>query len=531
MELASLSPQQMEKLTYLKTSLPLFAERCLKIITKDGQKVPFKFNKAQLYLHKRLEAQKQRLGRVRAVILKGRQEGCTTYVQSRYFHNNLWNSNRSAYILSHQAESTLKIFGMAKRFYDNLPPAIQFPLIKDTEKSMSIENGSTYTVGTAGSAQIGRGLTVQYFHGSEVGFFENADELSTGLMQTVADMAGTEMILESTANGPGNFFYDLVNIAISGKTDFELIFIPWYWMDEYTAPEMNLQEHDLDEDEQKYYEAHKADGLTLAHLAWRRKKIASPEFAGKVWKFQQEYPFTPQEAFIKAEGRFFNIAKLYMAKVRKAKDNPNAPLVIGVDQGRTGDSTEISRRRGDRLLPFETIPADDGKERDMRLAGRLASIIVNENPDMLFVDVTNEHGAVDRLHELGFKKQVRGIHFGEKATDQLRYRNKRTEMHFNFRDWIDEDDKEIPDDQTFLSECAAVPVEKETSSSLKILESKDTIKKELGWSPNKLDAAILTFAYPVKKKNPETRNMPQGQRTQAKSAGWHSNLSSLKGVR
>jgi hypothetical protein len=57
---------------------------------------------------------------------------------------------------------------------------------------MVMENGSGYSVGTAGSAQIGREMTVQLFHGSEVAFYENAEQLSTGLMQTVADAPGTE---------------------------------------------------------------------------------------------------------------------------------------------------------------------------------------------------------------------------------------------------------------------------------------------------------------------------------------------------
>lgn len=77
--------------------------------------------------------------------------------------------------------------------------------------------GSSYTVRYRRVRQIGRGMTVQLFHGSEVAFYENADQLSTGLMQTVADVHGTEVIFESTANGPGNFFYNLVMGAIAGK--------------------------------------------------------------------------------------------------------------------------------------------------------------------------------------------------------------------------------------------------------------------------------------------------------------------------
>jgi hypothetical protein len=523
--LSQLPPGQVAVLKKLAGELPYYSKTCLKIISKEGEILPFVFNRAQEYLHKRIEEQKSWTGRVRIVILKGRQQGCTTYVQGRFFHKTQFRPNLSAYILAHQSESTLKIYAIASKFQTNLPAAIKFPLIKNTERAMTIENGSSYTVGTAGSAQIGRGMTVHLFHGSEVAFYENADELSVGLMQTVADVNGTEMIFESTANGPGNFFYNLCMGAVNGKNGFELIFIPWYWQAEYMDP-LPLSERELTPKEVQYFEAYKADGLTLHHLAWRRRKIAA--FEDKEWKFIQEYPFNPDEAFVRAEGRFFDLAKVYAARGRKPIDSSVAALVVGIDQGRTGDDTKIRRRKGKILFPIETIPADDGQERDMRLAGRIARIIDAERPDKVFLDTTNEHGALDRLHELGYKQIVRGIHFGEQAMDKERYRNKRTEMHFDFAEWIQDPECSIPmNEQRFLSEVGAIPEAKETSNCIKYLVSKDDIKKDLGWSPDELDATVLTFAYPVK------RRVGGVEKTSAaKQPGqWKSKLKSLRGER
>ncbi len=501
----NLDPAYQHVLKRLATDDPFFARYCLKIVDKGGKLVPLVFNKAQTYIHERIEQQKRETGMVRAVIVKGRQQGCTTYIQARFFRRTNFFPNLAAFVLAHQDASTKKIFAMTQKFRQNLPPDLQFPLVKDTERGMTYENGSGYDVGTAGSAQVGRGTTVHLFHGSEVGFYENADQLSTGLLQAVADVPGTEMIFESTANGPGNFFYNLVQQAKGGKNSFILIFVPWYWQDEYKSYP-GLLETELDEEEKKYWEAHRDDPispLTLEHLAWRRKKIA--DFGGEEqkWKFVQEYPFTVEEAFVKAEGRFFDLGAIYACKARKTETNTRAALIIGVDQGRTGDETSISRRQGNRIFPIEVIPGDDGDQRDMRLAGHLANIIDREHPDMVFIDVTNEHGTMDRLHELGYKKVVRGIHFGEQALDPTRHRNKRTEMHVNFRDWTKNADSVIPDDQKLISEIGAVPKEKESSNNVQYLVSKDDIKSDLGWSPNRLDAVILTFAYPVKKKNPD----------------------------
>ena len=522
--MTDLTPHQTAVLKKFTTDLEYYSRWCLKIVDKKGVLMPLVFNRTQQYIHNRLEKQRRDTGMVRAVILKGRQQGCTTLIQARYWWKTNFIPNLSAYVLAHQVESTIKIFGMAQRFRRNLPVDLQMPLEKDTERSMQMTNGSGYSVGTAGSAQIGRGMTVNLFHGSEVAFYERADEISTGLLQAVPDSVGSEMIMESTANGPGNFFYDLVQGAIAGKNGFQLIFAPWYWDPEYLDP-VSLLEKDLDDAEVKYYEAYKDDGLTLAHLAWRRRKIAS--LGGKLYKFIQEYPFNPDEAFVRSEDRFFSLYQVYAARHRKIKDDPTAPLIIGVDQGRSTDDTIICRRIGPIIKPFEYIPADDGSERDMRLAGRLAQIIDREKPDMVCIDTTNEHGAYDRLTELGYSKRVvKAVHFGEKALDPTRHRNKRVEMYFSLREWFEDDRASIPDDQRFVSEIGAVPVERESSNNVAYLVSKEDIKKELGHSPDLLDAAILTFAWPVRKKNNLTNT--EKRDTLSPKVEFHSSLKSLR---
>jgi hypothetical protein len=79
----SLTEREREIRRRLKSDLEHYAARCLKIRTKAGTIVPLVFNKMQRHLHVRLEEQRQRTGKVRAVILKGRQQGCSTYVGAR----------------------------------------------------------------------------------------------------------------------------------------------------------------------------------------------------------------------------------------------------------------------------------------------------------------------------------------------------------------------------------------------------------------------------------------------------------------
>src|SRR5262249_59464457 len=92
---------------------------------------------------------------------------------------------------------------------------------------------SGYKVGTAGTKAVGRSSTIQLFHGSEVAFWPFADTHAAGVMQAVPNEKDTEIILESTANGIGNFFHQTWRNAEAGKNDYIAIFVPWYWSEEY----------------------------------------------------------------------------------------------------------------------------------------------------------------------------------------------------------------------------------------------------------------------------------------------------------
>ncbi len=69
----------------LDTDLEYFAAELLKIRPKAGSLVPFTFNPAQRELHRIIEEQRARTGRVRVIVLKARQLGISTYVAARYY--------------------------------------------------------------------------------------------------------------------------------------------------------------------------------------------------------------------------------------------------------------------------------------------------------------------------------------------------------------------------------------------------------------------------------------------------------------
>ncbi len=117
-----------------------FAPSFFKIADKSGQLTAFEFNRAQKYVHGKLEAQLALLGYVRANILKGRQQGISTYISGRYFHKALTLPGTQAFILTHMGDATRSLFAMTKRFNLNLPKGLAPKPDKDNETSCYLTN-------------------------------------------------------------------------------------------------------------------------------------------------------------------------------------------------------------------------------------------------------------------------------------------------------------------------------------------------------------------------------------------------------
>lgn len=490
-----------KKLQLLRTNLPFFAKTSLEIRTKEGKLEPFIFNRAQLYVHSKLEEQKTRMGYVRALILKGRQQGMSTYTAARFYHQTIFQPESSTFILSHQSKTTGPLFDIVKRYHSNMPLALApdtdtsnknqlrfaFPNPKDPDRMLISE----YTVGTAGSEDIGRGFTIKYLHLSEAAFYEKTDELETGLFQAVAEAPGTEIIMESTANGIGNMFYRKAMDALSHKGIYQLIFIPWYWQLEYRTPTPPDFIAAPEEEKLKYLY-----NLDNQQILWRRNKIVS---LGKVWKFQQEYPMDPAEAFVVSGESLVDKEKLLEARKSTVVDN-NAPIVFGVDCARSNDRTVITARRGRQILWYKVIdntPGDTG-ETSVELANVLEKLIKRWNPKKVFLDFAQGYGTIDLLRSWGYREEVQGVYFGQGASEPEMYLNKRSEMYIAARDWIHDGNVNIPDEDDFFTECAMIPDYKESPTKKKFMVPKSEIKEKLGLSPDIWDSFILTFAFPVK---------------------------------
>ncbi len=425
-------------------------------------------------------------------IVEGLVSHNSTYVCGRFFRNTSFSFGVQTYILTHALDATQNLFKMAKRYHENVPQLVRPSVSTNNTKELVFDRlDSGYKVGTAENKSVGRSATIQYFLGSEVAFWSNAAEHTKGILQAVPSEFGTEVILESTANGVGNYFHQEWQKAEAGLSDFIAIFVPWFWQEEYAREPSIDFNPTIDE-----VELMKIYGLTHEQLAWRRSKIVELSVAGQDGEksFKQEYPNNPNEAFVLTGDNSY-IDAAVVSRSRYYTDlEKYGPLVIGVDPARFGDDrSSIIFRQGRVAFNLQSYSKKD----TMEIAGLVHKIIEDAKPVKVFIDVGGlGAGVVDRLNELGYKDIVVAVNGGSSPLDGKRYRNKRAEMWGLMLEWLKDEPCQIPDSNTLHADLCNIRYSFDSNSRL-LMEKKEDMKKRGIRSPDEADALALTFAYPL----------------------------------
>ena len=302
-----------------------YAYKCLFIRQKSGKTARFRMNRAQKYIHSCLEKQLKDSGAVRALIVKGRQQGCSTYVAARFFWKVTHKRGIHVFILSHLESASRNLANIVRRFHACCPPVMRPAMTRSNQKGITFGHlDSGYRIGTARSSGVGRSDTVQFFHGSEVAYWPNARTHLSGILQTIPGGSGTEIILESTSDGPHGIFYEMCEKAKAEDSDYQVIFVPWFWQEEYQRPVP--KGFCLDADETEYKLTH---GLNARQMVWRRRKIAE---LGGIWQFRREYPATLEEAFhADVKGALWTRAQIEANRRSQAQCPEMKRIVVAVD--------------------------------------------------------------------------------------------------------------------------------------------------------------------------------------------------------
>jgi hypothetical protein len=279
--------------------------RHLKIEDRASHNViPLRLNRIQRRIYNRIVAAQDEGRPCRLVILKARREGVSTLVQSVFACEAFTRMNVKALTVSHEEDSARKLHAMTERMYENLPSRMQPEKVSGIRgKRMELTHGSALEVATAGGdGEVGRSGGYTKLHLSELAQYPNAETTWQGVVPTIPEEPGTIIAAESTPKGRvgrGAFFFNLCRLAMDPDSIWEFLFFAWFDFPDYARP----VPHDfvLTEEEQALKDRHE---LSDEQIAWRRHTIDT-YFKQDPERFAEEYPATPEEAFLHSGRPFF----------------------------------------------------------------------------------------------------------------------------------------------------------------------------------------------------------------------------------
>lgn len=362
---------------------------------------------------------------------------------------------RGAYVAPFRKQAKDIAWDYFKKFAGRIP-GVTF---NETELTVVFPNGSKITLYGADNAEALRGLYFDYVVMDEVADMKPFvwGEI---VRPALADRKGKCLFI-GTPKGM-NLFFELYNRGASdGKTWASLVFrssdtvniLPWITQEELDNARADLTESQFRQEFECDFNA-SCDNTLI-----------------------------PLDLIYKARGKHI-----------REEDYRLSPLVFGVDVARFGgDACVIQPRRG--LAAFEPVRIV-GID-NMSFASLLHRKICDEHPEAVFIDAGRGEGVIDRLRQLGSPSSIVEVPFGGQAIDHTvnGYANRRAEMWDGMRKWLQQGGA-IPNDYELTKEMAAVTYMYDGQSRLK-LESKETIRERVGFSPDRADALALTFAEPV----------------------------------
>ena len=206
-----------------------------------------------------------------SITLKARQIGWSTCVGFYAAWLAMSNPQTKILFLSKGERESKLLLDKVKFGLDKMPDWLAHKAPKVKRSNMEIvewDNGSS-VMSLPSRNNPARGFTGRLVVVDEWAFLENGDEAWASI-EPVTDIGG-QVIGLSTANGVGNTFHDLWLRAKSGNSSFKPMFYSWR-----AVPERD----------DAWYEAKRHDMQT--------------------WQLHQEYPTTPEEAFIKSGAMVFD---------------------------------------------------------------------------------------------------------------------------------------------------------------------------------------------------------------------------------
>lgn len=287
----------------------LLIEATFSVVNKERQTVPFFFNEVQRDFILQLEER----GTERPFfILKGRQQGFTTLITAIQLSFALTRKNFSGFTVANTKDNAIAIFNdKARAVYQRLPKSL-----KPHEQFNSVSElffdrlNSSWRVDTA-TRDVARSRTLNFVHYSEAAFYKcSLAELQAGVGNAM--VCGAVQIYETTANG----FNEAKELWDSESC--HNLFYGWWRTEEYRSEAYeNLERPD------SWLKSRLAllesMGLSREQQCWYAQK-----YNGYLDKnlIKQEFPCTPNEAFLSSGECVFDKERLNECLIRQSRAKP-----------------------------------------------------------------------------------------------------------------------------------------------------------------------------------------------------------------
>lgn len=272
---------------------------------------PFRLNRAQRKVVAALEEQRRRGLPQRVIVLKSRQWGCSTVIAYYMMWLQLHGEQLRHSLVCAHTKSTASVIGGNYADLVAFLPAEEKMKLKRYENTDStrvlLPGGSRITITSAQNPDAARGADYTMAHLSEVAFWpatptRTPQMLVRSVVASVPRIPESFIVMESTANGPGDFFHTEWKRSAEGKSGMTPVFAGWTDDDNCSEPLIYSEEDTWAELDDYERELWTREGCTLEQVWWyhcKRQELGDCEML-------REYPTTPGEAFSHMRGAVFD---------------------------------------------------------------------------------------------------------------------------------------------------------------------------------------------------------------------------------
>ena len=254
---------------------------------------------------------------VRILILKPRKEGATTILAGKAYHL-LRSSEAHCLCIGDQSETTQTMWDMLdcyqsgdefQEWGNNLD---SFTKVARAGAKASWSHNATAWTDTAGDNRAGQSKTPTIILADEVahwgkdGASASGSDTMLALLNSVRDVAGTYVLVSSTANGVGNWYYrtHLGAVTLDERKQgpkgngWIKVFCPWHQSDWCQSRVTDDDKAEIDRTmSATEIEGCEKWGWTYEQIMFRRMTIAT-KCDNDERKFDQEYPPDEKSAFL-----------------------------------------------------------------------------------------------------------------------------------------------------------------------------------------------------------------------------------------